>query len=344
MVWVANPWSLNPRSRVPSLSVRAQGGGMRVIFWAVVVWAVVMLGVAWLSPRPSATPAAQGYSTPAAYPEPQPVSAAPAWGEPPPEACSDAPAFGAAAARNAADLDGLSWMPYGPPETGWRTYAPRIAVEIASGCAWDSPGFANALAGWQRAHGRPPTGVMDPETFNIMKVRWHLLRPFVVLSRGGGCPPAPPPETLVPARPEEAYGDRPMLLRADALAAFRRMVADARAADPAIARDRQALRIFSAYRSPIENDVTCLLNGGCDNVGRAPCSAHRTGLAFDIVVGASPGGRVDSSDNANRLAQSQTPAYRWLVRNAGRYGFVNYVYEPWHWEWSPPEQRGATRA
>ena len=104
---------------------------MRVIFWAVVVWAVVMLGVAWLSPRPSATPAAQGCSTPAAYPEPQPVSAAPAWGEPPPEACSDAPAFEAAAARNAADLDGLTWTPYGPPETGWRTYAPRIAVEIA---------------------------------------------------------------------------------------------------------------------------------------------------------------------------------------------------------------------
>ena len=83
----------------------------------------------------------------------------------------------AAAARNAADLDGLAWTPYGPPETGWRIYAPRIAVEIASGCAWDSPGFANALAGWQRAHGRPPSGVMDPNTFNIMKVRWHLLRP-----------------------------------------------------------------------------------------------------------------------------------------------------------------------
>jgi LAS superfamily LD-carboxypeptidase LdcB len=31
---------------------------------------------------------------------------------------------------------------------------------------------------------------------------------------------------------------------------------------------------------------------------------------------------------------SGTPAYRWLVANAGRFGFVNYVFEPWHWEWT----------
>ena len=324
---------------------------MKVIFYAVLAWAVVMLGVALFVPPQSARVAVQpsqtasGVFAPAmALPEPLPVSAAAAWDAPPAEACDDAPAFEAAAARNAADIDGLDWMPYGPPETGWRTYAPRIAVEIASRCAYDSPGFANALAGWQKAHNRRPTGVIDQDTFSLMKVRWHLQRPFVILNRQGGCPPAPPPEALATARPEEVYGSRPMQLRADALAAYRRMVSDARAADPAIARDRQALLIFSGYRSPIENDVTCLLRGGCDNVTRAPCSAHRTGLAFDIVVGAAPGGRVDSTENSNRLAQSQTPTYRWLVRNAHRYGFVNYVFEPWHWEWSPPEQRGATRA
>ena len=27
------------------------------------------------------------------------------------------------------------------------------------------------------------------------------------------------------------------------------------------------------------------------------------------------------------------PAYRWLVRYAARFGFVNYAFEPWHWEW-----------
>ncbi len=30
----------------------------------------------------------------------------------------------------------------------------------------------------------------------------------------------------------------------------------------------------------------------------------------------------------------QTPAYRWLLANARRFGFVNYVFEPWHWEWT----------
>jgi LAS superfamily LD-carboxypeptidase LdcB len=27
-------------------------------------------------------------------------------------------------------------------------------------------------------------------------------------------------------------------------------------------------------------------------------------------------------------------AYRWLVSNARRYGFINYAFEPWHWEWT----------
>ena len=33
------------------------------------------------------------------------------------------------------------------------------------------------------------------------------------------------------------------------------------------------------------------------------------------------------------LGQTQTATYRWLVAYARRYGFVNYVFEPWHWEW-----------
>jgi LAS superfamily LD-carboxypeptidase LdcB len=27
-------------------------------------------------------------------------------------------------------------------------------------------------------------------------------------------------------------------------------------------------------------------------------------------------------------------AFRWLVANAYRHGFVNYAFEPWHWEWT----------
>jgi LAS superfamily LD-carboxypeptidase LdcB len=53
-----------------------------------------------------------------------------------------------------------------------------------------------------------------------------------------------------------------------------------------------------------------------------------------MFVGAAPGGRPESTDDANRLFQSRTATYRWLVANAGRFGFVPYPFEPWHWEWT----------
>lgn len=318
---------------------------MRWIVLAATLVAVAILGVAFLAPRPQqAAVTAEAPAPTLAWNAPAPGWVAPAYGPPSSENCHDAARFQQAAARNAAEVDTLPFSPFKRPETGWRTYVPHIAAEIGSTCAPDSPGFANALAGWQRANRLPETGVMDAATFDAMRVKWHLKRPFVILNRTVGCPPAPPPAALTDARPDEVYGGKAIQVRADALAAYRRMVAEAKAADPAIAREVNALRIFSGFRSPESDEARCLELGGCDNISRAPCSAHRTGLAFDIVVGAGPGGRVDSTDNATRLAQSRTPAYRWLVRNAGRFGFVNYVYEPWHWEWSPPEQRGARRA
>ncbi len=321
---------------------------MRWIVLAAAVVAVAILGVAVLAPRPEPTAPLDGPRVEAtrsmSWNEPAPAYVAPAYGPSSSENCNDAPRFQQAAQRNAVDIDTLAFSPYRRPETGWRTYAPRVAVEIGTTCAFESQGFANALAGWQAARRLPATGVMDAATFEVMRVRWHLMRPFVILNRTVGCPPAPPAAALTIARPEEVYGGKAIQVRADALASYRRMIADARRADAAIARDVNALRIFSGYRSPESEQARCLEPGGCDNVSRAPCSAHRTGLAFDIVVGAGPGGRVDSTENANRLAQSQSPAYRWMVRNAARYGFVNYVFEPWHWEWSPPEQRGGTRA
>ena len=50
-------------------------------------------------------------------------------------------------------------------------------------------------------------------------------------------------------------------------------------------------------------------------------------------MGSAPDYGIDSTNAYNRLWQSRGPAYRWLVRNAHRYGFVNYIYEPWHWEY-----------
>mgnify|MGYP001111841162 CR=1 FL=1 len=242
------------------------------------------------------------------------------------------PAFTAAAANNAAGIDTLAWSPFrNRPETGWRTYAPRIAAEIASDCPYDSAGFAEALSRYQAAHRLPADGRLTPETFERMRIAWDLQRPFQRAARLG-CPPAPDPATLQAAAPAELYGGKPALADPGALAAYRRMAADARAAG--VASDPTLLTIFSAFRDPAADAERCARQGGCGGPARAVCSAHRTGTALDLNLGHAPGARPDSTEDANRLWMSQTPLYRWLVRNAARYGFVNYAFEPWHWEWA----------
>ncbi|MCA1629010.1 MAG: D-alanyl-D-alanine carboxypeptidase family protein [Acidobacteria bacterium] len=59
-------------------------------------------------------------------------------------------------------------------------------------------------------------------------------------------------------------------------------------------------------------------------------SPHFTGRALDLYVG---GYDPVSSKDDNRALQTQTKAYKWLVRNAERFGFRPYFYEPWHWEY-----------
>src|SRR5258707_428721 len=60
-------------------------------------------------------------------------------------------------------------------------------------------------------------------------------------------------------------------------------------------------------------------------------SPHFTGRALDLYVGGDP---VDTGD-ANRAVQVNTPVYKWLVKNADKFGFYPYYYEPWHWEYKP---------
>src|SRR3989344_4684733 len=98
------------------------------------------------------------------------------------------------------------------------------------------------------------------------------------------------------------------------------------------------LTIFSGYRSPAAGAARCQAEGNCDGIVRARCSAHRTGLAADIYVGQAPGYGPDSTADPNRLFMTRTATYRWLLAHAPRFGFVNYPFEPWHWEWTgePP--------
>gem|GEM_PF-121496 len=249
-----------------------------------------------------------------------------------PEACDAGGASASAAPVNAASLTTLAWTPFGRPETGWEIYAPRVALEIQTSCAPGSPRFAAALARWQGGHGLKSTGTFDPETFQAMLVRWHRARPFVKVNGEGICPGAPAVSLLSTAGPQESYGGKTIQLRPGALDAYRRMVAEAKAAG--VARDPRALTIFSGFRDPLADAARCARDNNCQGVSRTICSAHRTGLALDMFIAAAPGFGPDSSADANRLAMARSDLYRWLVANAGRFGFVNYAFEPWHWEWT----------
>jgi D-alanyl-D-alanine carboxypeptidase len=253
--------------------------------------------------------------------------------------CSVGPAT--AAATNAVSYDTLDWAPFRRPERGWAIYGVRIAAEIATRCAADTPGFAAALARWQAAHALPGSGIVDAPGFAVMNAGWTAARPFVAATRDGDCPLPPAASALAPAGAGENYGGKAIVLRRDALAAYRRLRAAARR--EIAVTDPDWLRLFSGYRAPVDDDLRCATEGNCDGIVRATCSAHRTGLALDLHVGHAPGFGLDQSDDANRRAMVRTLAYRWLVTNAARFGFANYAFEPWHWEYGPAPYAPSTR-
>lgn len=237
------------------------------------------------------------------------------------------------AQRNADGFHRLQWAPFGVAETGWDAYEPAIGQEIGTACGPATAGFAAALAVWQEAHGLPATGIVDPRTIEAMRIVWMLRRPFVRATRGGDCPPAERESSLATAAPKERHWGKPVKLRPGTLAAYRNLRAAALREVPEVARNPTLLRLISGFRAP-DSGPTGFESGGRGTPARASCSAHRTGLAVDLNLGSVDGADPTSSTDANRSYQAATPAHRWLVRNAGRFGFVAYPYEPWHWEWT----------
>jgi hypothetical protein len=247
--------------------------------------------------------------------------------------CRGGERFAAVATQNAATWETAALTPFGRTELGWRIYEPQVAATVGTKCAGDSKRFAADVARWQARNRLRATGALDATTLVAMKQHWQGARPFIRGFAHGSCPAAAREERLAAIERNEGWLGKPGKLDADALDALRRMVAAARAADPRIKADPHMLSIVSAFRSPAYDAAKCAAGANCNGIAKARCSAHRTGTAVDLYVGAAPGhSPVDTAD-ANRLFQSRTPAYRWLVKNAARYGFVNYVFEPWHWEW-----------
>jgi len=238
---------------------------------------------------------------------------------------------------NAISEYALEWSPFGTTEWGWVTYVPLLQKELGTDCAANTPAFAAALAGFQTRYALTATGVFDQPTFLALKGVLQERRPFVMARVRDECPDPPPLRELGYLVESEEHADRlTRLLRRDVLDAYRRMVAAARAEVPEVGRDPELLQIFSGFRDPEADAARCAAERNCDGLRRAACSPHRTGTAVDLYVGQLLGMGVDSTNPASRLHMTQQPTYRWLVANAGGFGFVPYIYEPWHWEYVGP--------
>jgi uncharacterized protein YcbK (DUF882 family) len=228
--------------------------------------------------------------------------------------------------------DSLRWTFGGKPQRGWTIYVPLIQRLVGTEEDAASAAFAASLARWQKREGLGATGVLDEATLMQMISTWQARR-----VRGSAYPQ---PDQLLTAPASEFWDSS----RADDLrqverqtyAAYKRMLAAA-AADSSLqlathggelAASEKYLKIISAFRSREYQDRLRKLEPGAGRAALAVNSPHFTGRALDLYVGGEP---TITKDN-NRALQVETRAYRWLVRNAERYGFCPYFYEPWHWE------------
>ncbi len=146
------------------------------------------------------------------------------------------------------------------------------------------------------------------------------------------------PDELVEA--PEGFGiGRQCIVRRDLVPDLTRLLAAA-AQDAAV---MGTLRGLSCHRSIArQSDVFCRETPTGDAADRAISvappghSEHATGYAIDFAI------RPSSGCPDAEACMAATPAFRWLVVNAPKYGFEmsfpvsnrqNVKWEPWHWRW-----------
>jgi len=230
--------------------------------------------------------------------------------------------FSAAAASNSTLRDELTWTFGGKQQRGWYLYDLLINKTLDTDHDTITDDFAATLAGWQKKRGLGADGVLDEESWMALVSHWQNNRLKVRTPATA--------EQLVTAPPSDFYdpGRAPELRQVErnTYEAYQRMIA---AAAEDLKPTGQYLKIVSAFRSRDYQDELRRKSPNAGSAGLAVNSPHFTGRALDLYVGGSP---VDTRDS-NRAIQVKTPAYRWLVRNAERFGFRPYFYEPWHWEY-----------
>ncbi|HLL72372.1 MAG TPA: M15 family metallopeptidase [Pyrinomonadaceae bacterium] len=253
------------------------------------------------------------------------------------ETSEAAPPFAESAAQQNRTLrDGLRWTFGGKQQRGWAIYVPLIQRLIGTEDDAASENFAARLARWQKSAGLNASGVLDEATFMKMISTWQSRR------RRGSTYPSP--DQLVTVPPAEFWdpsrADDLRKVERQTYAAYKRMLAAAvsdsslqlASRNGELASSEKYLKIISAFRSREYQDRLRKLEPNAGRGALAVNSPHFTGRALDLYVGGEPTITKDS----NRLLQTQTRTYRWLVRNAERFGFCPYFYEPWHWEYCAP--------
>lgn len=242
--------------------------------------------------------------------------------------------FEEAATRNAQLQTSLEWNFGSKTQRGWNIYLPLVANLIGSDATDAGSSFAERLSVWQKEHGVEPTGVLEGGTWSRMVSTFQSRR----LSSGTYTTPGqlvtiPISDCYDPTRAEELRKAEP-----ETFAAYKRMVAAAiadkslglrAAGDGHLTSSEQLLKIISAFRSREYQDQLRRQSPNSGRAGLAINSPHTSGRALDLYVGGDP---VNTKDE-NRAIQTNTRVYRWLVANAGRFGFRPYFYEPWHWEY-----------
>ena len=237
-----------------------------------------------------------------------------------------------AAQQNAKLIRELTWTFGSKQQRGWYIYEPLIQRLIDTKQNGASSEFARAVSRWQAKAGLKSTGVLDDETLYAMIKTWQEAR---LKDRTPAQPDqlltAPISDFYDPTRAEELRQ-----VERRTYEAYKKMVAAA-VSDRSLglahnkhelAPGEKYLKIVSAFRSREYQEKLRRESPNSGTAGLAVNSPHFTGRALDLYVGGEP---VDTRD-ANRELQTETRVYQWLVKNAERFGFRPYCYEPWHWE------------
>ena len=245
----------------------------------------------------------------------------------PESAATKVSAFTAVADRNAVLRNELSWTFGGKQQRGWHLYDLLIGKTLDTHDDPVTGDFAEELASWQKKRGLSADGALDQDSLMALVSHWQS-------NRLKNRTPAQP-DQLMTAPPSDFYDPgRAAELRQverNTYEAYLKMISAA-AADPELKLTAASkyLKIISSYRSREYQEELRRKSPNAGSAGLAVNnSPHFTGRALDLYVGGSP---VDTKDS-NRAIQVNTPAYKWLVKNAERFGFRPYFYEPWHWEY-----------